>query len=70
LSAGIFSFGTDNLIINDTHYIEAVKEEIYRVLHPDSLMICGNTVFDPQSALKCREDLLPGKHSYVSIFGR
>ena len=70
MSVGIFSFGTDNLIINDTHYIEAVKEEINRVLHPDSLMICDNTVFNPQSALTYREDLLPVKHSYVSIFGR
>ena len=70
LSVGIFSFGTDNLIINDIRYIDAVKEEIKRVLHPDSLMICDNTVFNPQSSLKYREDLLPCKHSYVSIFGR
>ena len=70
LSVGILSFGTDNLIIDNTDYIEAVKEEIRRVLHPESLMICDNTVFNPQSSLKYRGDLLPGKNSYVSIFGR
>ena len=70
LTVGIFSFGTDNLIIDNTDYIEAVKEEIKRVLHPDSVMICENTVFNPQSSLKYRGDLRPGKHSYVSIFGR
>ena len=70
LSVGIFSFGTDNLIINNTDYIEAVKEEIKRVLHPDSLMICDNTVFSPQSSLKYRGDLLPVERSYLTIFCR
>jgi hypothetical protein len=70
LSVGLMSFGTDDLIVDNTDYIEAVKEEIKRVLHPDSLMICDNTVFSPQSFLKYRGDLLPGKHSYVAIFGR
>ena len=70
LSVGILLFGTDNLIIYNTDYIEAVKEEIKRVLHPDSLMICDNTVFSPQSSLKYRGDLLPVEHSYLSIFGR
>jgi hypothetical protein len=70
LTVGIFSFGTDNLIVDNTDYIEAVKEEIKRVLHPDSLMICDNTVFNPQSSLNYRGDLRPGKHSNGSIFGR
>ncbi len=70
LSVGILSFGTDNLIINNTGYIESVKAEIDRVLHPNSLMICENTVFIPQSSLKHRRDLLPAGHSSISIFGR
>jgi hypothetical protein len=69
-SVGIFSFGTDDLIINNTDYIESVKEEITRVLHPDSLMICDNTVFNPQLSLKYRGDLVPVEHSCLSIFGR
>jgi hypothetical protein len=69
-SVGIFSFGTDNLIINNTDYIESVKAEINRVLHPNSLMICENTVFIPQSSLQHRRDLLTTEHSGVAIFGR
>jgi hypothetical protein len=70
LAVGVFSFGTDNLIISNADYIESVKEEIKRVLHPDSLMICDNTVFNPQSSLKYRGDLLSGKHPNVAILGR
>ena len=70
LSVGILSFGTDNLIINNTGYIESVKAEINRVLHPKGLMICENTVFIPQSSLNHRRDLLPAEHSCVSIFSR
>lgn len=48
-SVGLFSFGTDNNIIQDGNYIRSVNQELKRVLHPQSALITVNSVFNGDS---------------------